>query len=68
MALRRCHETDATVTMLVVVPGGELRDPFPGVEQVVKPRFSIRLVARVRKVLKRGEKRRKTVGGVVTLR
>ena len=36
MALRRGHETDATVTMLVVVPGGELRDPLPGVEQVVK--------------------------------
>ncbi len=39
-----------------------------GICLIIKPRFSISLVARVRKVLKRGEKRRKTVGGVVTLR
>ena len=59
MTLRRCHEADGAVAMLVVVPVRQLRDPAPCGQQVFK-RFDRQL----RAVLQ-GSERRFDIGVVI---
>ena len=52
MALRRCHEADRAVAMLMVVPVHQVRDPAPRDHQVLK-----RLSRQLGTVLQRSERR-----------